>query len=209
VRAVTLSAMPESIREVVPGLFHWTARHPSIGIDVSSYFLSEDRVVLDPLEPPDGFGWFDGREPATVVLTTRHHLREAEAFADRFGAALRAPRPGLGDLPDRFEPYDYGEEIVGGIRAHKLIDAWPDDSALEIPQLRALAVADGVVEFGNGLQFVPDEYMGDDPEAEKEAFREAYAKLAEEVDFDHLLLAHGEPIVGDGREALRRFATSG
>jgi hypothetical protein len=30
--------------------------------------------------------------------------------------------------------------------------------------------------------------------------------LAAEVDFDHLLLDHGPPIVGDGRERLRAFA---
>jgi len=26
------------------------------------------------------------------------------------------------------------------------------------------------------------------------------------VEFDHLLFAHGTPILGDGREQLRRFA---
>jgi hypothetical protein len=38
--------------------------------------------------------------------------------------------------------------------------------------------------------------------------RQAYRRLAE-LDFDHLLLAHGEPFVGNGREALRAFAASG
>jgi hypothetical protein len=27
-----------------------------------------------------------------------------------------------------------------------------------------------------------------------------------DIEFDHLLFAHGEPLVGGGREALRRFA---
>jgi hypothetical protein len=46
----------------------------------------------------------------------------------------------------------------------------------------------------------------DAPEQTKEGLRAAYRALAEELDFEHLLLAHGEPFVGDGREALRAFA---
>ncbi len=44
----------------------------------------------------------------------------------------------------------------------------------------------------------------DDPERTKAALREAYGRIAE-LDFDTLLLAHGNPIVGGGREALRDF----
>jgi hypothetical protein len=46
--------------------------------------------------------------------------------------------------------------------------------------------------------------MGE-PERTKRGLREAYRRLAE-LDFDHLLLAHGEPFVGNGREVLRAFA---
>ena len=49
--------------------------------------------------------------------------------------------------------------------------------------------------------------MGDDPTAVKEGLFASYTRLAAELDFDHLLLAHGEPIAGTGREALRAFAT--
>jgi hypothetical protein len=44
-----------------------------------------------------------------------------------------------------------------------------------------------------------DFLLGDDPEAEKQCRR---------VDFDHLPLAHGKPIVGDGREQLRASAAA-
>jgi hypothetical protein len=52
--------------------------------------------------------------------------------------------------------------------------------------------------------FVPDAYM-DEPARTKEGLREAYRRLAR-LDFEHLLLAHGEPFAGDGREALAAFA---
>jgi hypothetical protein len=51
---------------------------------------------------------------------------------------------------------------------------------------------------------VPDDYM-DAPAQTKEGLRRAYRDLAA-LDFRHLLLAHGEPFVGDGREALAAFA---
>jgi len=47
----------------------------------------------------------------------------------------------------------------------------------------------------------------DDPQATKRGLREAYRRLLE-LDFDLLLLAHGEPVVDGGHEALRSFATA-
>jgi hypothetical protein len=50
--------------------------------------------------------------------------------------------------------------------------------------------------------------IGDDPEAVKAKIRE-HATALLEVDFDHLLFAHGDPVIGGGKEALRAFATAG
>jgi hypothetical protein len=55
------------------------------------------------------------------------------------------------------------------------------------------------------LGFVPDEHMGDDPVAVRRGLVTSYEHLATELEFDHLLLAHGRPMVDDGREALRAF----
>jgi hypothetical protein len=48
----------------------------------------------------------------------------------------------------------------------------------------------------------------DDPEDTKAALRATYARLAETLEFDNLLVAHGDPVVGGGREALRQFAAA-
>ena len=73
------------------------------------------------------------------------------------------------------------------------------------PRHRAVAIADGVTNY-DGLDFFSDSLLGEDPEAEKQRLRDGFARLVAAVDFDHLLLAHGPPIVGDGREQLSRFA---
>ena len=44
--------------EIAPGLWHWTARREPIGAEVSSYYLALERVILDPMIPPEGLGWF-------------------------------------------------------------------------------------------------------------------------------------------------------
>ena len=40
------------MKEVLPGIWHWTALNESIHKPVSSYYLAEERVVLDPMTPP-------------------------------------------------------------------------------------------------------------------------------------------------------------
>jgi hypothetical protein len=68
-------------------------------------------------------------------------------------------------------------------------------------------VADGAIRYGDDLSFVPDQYM-DDPEQDKAALKSGLGALAERLEFDVLLLAHGTPYPSGGREALRRFADS-
>jgi hypothetical protein len=201
--------VPESIHEVLPGILHWTARHPSAGIESGSHYLVQESILIDPIAPPEGLEWFDGREVSEIVLTNRHHTRSAFELQDRLGAPIRAPQTGMHELPaDRVQPYEFGDELRAGIRPHAISETWPDETALEIPGHRAVAIADGVINY-ESLGFFPDHLLGDDPEAEKQRLREGFARLAAEVDFDHLLLAHGKPIVGDARDRLSRWAASG
>jgi hypothetical protein len=198
--------MPEAIREVLPGVFHWTARHPSAGLDSGSHYLVEEGILIDPIAPVEGLDWFDGKQIGEILLTNRHHTRSAFDIQDRLGVTIRAPRTGMHELPaDRVEPYDFGDELSAGIRPHAISETWPDETALEIPAHRAVAIADGVINY-DGLGFFDDYLLGDDPEAEKQRLRAGFAALAAAVDFDHVLFAHGAPILGDGRERLARFA---
>jgi hypothetical protein len=71
------------------GIRHWTAPHPKIKIEVSSYWLPELKVLLDPLAVPG-----DVEQVDEIVLSNRHHKREAFKAAERFGAPVRVPRVG-------------------------------------------------------------------------------------------------------------------
>jgi len=197
--------MPEPIHDVLPGVMHWTARHPSARIESGSHYLVEEGILIDPIAPPEGLEWFAGRALNEILLTNRHHTRSAFDIQDRFGVTIRAPRTGMHDLPaDRVQPYDFGEELTAGIVPHAISATWPDETALEIPSHRAVAIADGVNNY-DGLAFFPDHLLGDDPEAEKRRLRDGFRKLAETVDFDHALFAHGVPLIDDARERLGEF----
>ena len=160
-------------------------------------------MLLDPLAVPEEV---EGVEQ--IVLSNRHHKRDAFEARERFGAVLRVPRAGLQDFADDdpVEPYDFGEPIAGGaITAYQVTELWPDDGALHIPSLDALAIADTVLESDGRLAFMPDFCFGDLP-AEQASIRDGLSRLAAELDFSHLLLAHGTPLVGEGRDRLREFA---
>jgi hypothetical protein len=198
------------MHEIVPGIWHWTSEHPKWGIVVHSYVLPEERVAIDPLASPEVLDRLAELGPPTdVLLTNRHHYRSSGELAKRFGATVRCAREGVHEFThgEVVHPFDFGDELPGGIVAHRVASICPDETALHVPARRALALADGAIraEPGASLAFVPDRFM-DDPDRTKAGLRDAYRSLAAELDFDHLLLAHGEPFVGDGREALAAFA---
>ncbi|HEV2999445.1 MAG TPA: hypothetical protein VGW75_01805 [Solirubrobacteraceae bacterium] len=200
--------MPEPIRELAPGILHWKARHPNLGADVSSYALTESRVLIDPIMPSEGLDWFEDKDlrPVAILLTNRHHWRSSGDFVARFGCTVHASRPGMHEFgPDRpVEPFDFGAVLHDGIVAHEVGVICPDETALEIPAAKALAVADGVIDYGR-LGFVPDNLL-DEPEHTKRGLYDRYERLADTVDFEHLLVAHGDPIVLNGRAELREWA---
>jgi hypothetical protein len=196
------------VNEIAPGLWHWTARHEHIHSTVSSYYLVASAVLIDPMIPADGLAWFeDHGSPEHVLLTNRHHDRHSWRLRDAFGCTVHCVRNGVYELEGRgpVEPFDFGDELPGGVRVHEVDAICPDETALYIPSHRALACADGVVRSSDSdqLRFVSDSLM-DDPVQTKEELRQAYRGLLD-LDFDLLLLAHGTPVVQDGKAALSAF----
>ncbi len=212
------------MKQILPGLWHWTRIHEKIRIPVHSYYFEDLRVLIDPTVPKERLDWFRGHgPPADVLLTNRHHYRHSAQFQEGFGVTVRCHRAGLHEFTRgaKVEPFDFGDELPGGILALEVGVLCPEETALLVPRSKpgrqssgkagrdgaALAFGDALIRGeGGALEFVPDQYMGDDPEDVKRGLKAVFRLLAEQP-FKHLLMAHGAPIVGDGRSALKRFAT--
>jgi hypothetical protein len=197
------------MNEIIPGVWHWTAFHEGIGLDVSSYFVERARALIDPMLPADGVEAFRGREPAVILLTNRHHYRHSEKFVEEFGCPVMCHEAGLHEFDGGppVEAFSFGDDVADGLLALEVGVLTPEETAFHIDAgPRALSFGDAILNTpDSGLQFVPDRYMGDDPDAEKEGLRESFQRLLAH-DFDALLIAHGAPLPGGGKAALQRFA---
>jgi hypothetical protein len=194
------------MEHIQPGLLHWTAYRDTIGADVHSYFHVASGTLVDPMLPPEGMDAL-GAEPRRIVLTNRHHYRDSE----RFGCPVLCHEAGLHEFSDgrEVQGFAFGEQLAEGVRALEVGVLTPEETALHLagPDGGALAFADCVIRGRHGeLGFVPDSLLGDDPQAIKDGLRAAFRRLCDEVEFDALLLAHGDPMAHTGRSALRTFA---
>jgi hypothetical protein len=194
------------MEEVVPGILHWKARHPKIGADVSSYLLTGSGTLLDPILPEgEGPGWI-GHDIERAILTVRHHVRSTPEL----GVPVFVHSSGAYDLESEdvdVRTYEAGDEPAPGVQVLPFGRICDDDAVLRI------ALGPGVLAFGDGLMsydglgFVPDQYIGDDPQAVKADIVEGLVPLLEE-DFDAMLFAHGEPVPSGGKQMLREFVDS-
>jgi hypothetical protein len=213
-------------REIRPGLFHWTAAHPKIKIEVSSYWLADAKTLLDPLLPPGGLDWLrEAGPPEHVILTNRHHWRHCSQIVDAFGCPVWCNELGLHELADesgrdQVRGFEAGVALAAGIESHEVGVLCPDETALRFDLAGGngcLAIADAVVRIGEGalgdgpLCFVPDELLTDEPaqvEPVKRGLREACRRLCD-LSWDTLLLAHGLPLLDGAKQQLRAFAEGG
>jgi hypothetical protein len=207
-----------AVNEIIPGVWHWLTPNQNIGgIPVSSYWLDEGGVFIDPLVPEDeGLEWFAARPvaPSAVVLCNRHHYRDSGVLHERFGCQVHVPATGLHEFTDGQPVVGYapGDELPGGLLAFEVGVLSPDDGGLYLESAEAIWLADTIVRSptdpSSPIGWVADGLMDDPPET-KRGLLAVFERVLEEFDFQHLMLAHGLPLVGNGRAKLEEFVSSG
>ena len=198
------------MKEALPGVWHWTTVHENWGIPVHSCFFPDvgGGVLIDPRMPAEGKEWFNSHgEPTHAILTNRHHYRHSGAFREAFGTTIHCHSAGMHEFTPggEVESYEHGDTLAGGVEALEVGVLCPEETALLIPVAGGvLALGDSVIVRGIELGFVPAEHMGDDPPAIKRGIRASLSRILSR-EFRHLVMAHGEPILEDGKERLRAF----
>jgi hypothetical protein len=99
------------VRELRPGLWHWTAPHPDWQPsswwprDVSSYALDDgSRLILfDPQSLPEALLALAAARDPVIVLTAPWHERDTRSLVERLGAPVYGPPPdSAADLMQKF-----------------------------------------------------------------------------------------------------------
>jgi len=199
------------MEEILPGVFHWTTFHGGIGDWVHSYLITatDPQILIDPRAPKEGLKIIArvGR-PRVILLTNRLHYRHSGRFARAFGAKIfahRAGRHAFGPRRHKVHLFEHGIQLPGGVLALKVGAICPEETAFYFKLHGGIiSLADALIRVRNRLQFVPDELMGEDPERVKRGLGQALGQLLS-LPFNHILLAHGDPILRKGKKELRNF----
>jgi hypothetical protein len=214
------------IDELTSDIWRWTAPHPEWHKadpwthEVASFAVAagEELVLVDPLAPPDAEPFWSeldrlmeraGTTRMTVMLTIHYHLRSAEEVSRRYGKRLGVSVYGHESLAGRvgrgvrFVAIEPGAELPAGARAFAIGSPRRREMPLLFPSARALAFGDAVVGVEGDLRVWQDLDGGRRRDWYEKRLLPTLRPLAE-LDFDHVLVTHGPPIVGHGREKLRR-----
>jgi glyoxylase-like metal-dependent hydrolase (beta-lactamase superfamily II) len=200
------------VNELRPGLWTWTAPHPSWTPDqggpegwdekVRSYaFDAGDSLVLfDPLVDASEVETLADGRPVVVILTCYWHRRSTAELVESLGAVVHAPATGMGELGLTAKPYELGDDLPGDVEPQP--GAYPTECTLWIRGHSALVSGDAFLGGGErafGLQ--PESWL--DEGTTSTDLRERLQPLLE-LPVELLLPTHGDPVEADAAETLRR-----
>jgi hypothetical protein len=181
------------IEDLGGGIWRWTLPHPEWGTTtqlVSSYAVHTGggTVLIDPL-----FHDAARYDPliegdVTVAITIPYHVRSAAEAVRRWNARV----VGHPDLARR--GLDVAE-TAPGVTLHPI----PGHKERIVEVAGALAFGDRVIGAEGGLRIWDQSHIGDAYRARLNGWLERLLEL----DFERVLTTHGEPVLRDGRAALR------
>jgi hypothetical protein len=213
--------MSHKPKRLAKGLWRWTARHPEwhpgeFGREVASFAVDAGgaALLIDPLLPPEPepvLELVDGLvgERLALLITLPYHVRSSEdlwrRYRDRADCVIWGHPACTKRLRSRggFREIELGVPLPGGVSALAISRPRHQETPFYVPSHRALVFGDAVVEVDGALRVWATDRV-DDRRARwhQERFNPTLEPLLE-LDFDRVLVTHGEPVLRDGREALR------
>jgi glyoxylase-like metal-dependent hydrolase (beta-lactamase superfamily II) len=195
------------VQELRPGLWRWTASHPEWnhaeqwGPEVGSVYaeLPDSVVVIDPLIPDDEEERFwsaldrDVERldlPVHVLLTVHWHERSVATVLDRYKATLWRPEE-KGQLP-------------AGVRAEIVKGSDWVEALFFLEPHRALISGDLLVGKDGGIELPVRWFPKGEQEWAETHLKPLLRERLQELPVELVVVSHGEPVLENGAEALRR-----
>jgi hypothetical protein len=207
--------------KLADGLWRWTARHPEwhpgeFGAQVASFALQtgDEAILIDPLLPPEPEPVLDLIEDIldkrlTILITVPYHVRSSEQIRGRFKSKTETTIWGHPACAKRlddtagFKELGPEDDLPAGITAHHIGKPRRHEMPLHLPSHKALAFGDAVAEVDGRLVVWATAKVDKKLERfHRERFNPTLEPLLE-LDFDRVLVTHGEPVMKDGRDELR------
>jgi hypothetical protein len=207
--------------KIANGLWRWTARHPEwhpgeFGREVACFALKagKDAILIDPLLPPGADPVLERIEGIlgdrlSILITIPYHVRSSEEIWRRFKGQTettiwghRACAKRLDDTSG-FKELTPDTDLPAGITAHAIGKPRRYEMPLHIPSHKALAVGDAIAAVdGRIVIWATSKVDGKVERFYRERFNPTLEPLLD-LDFDRVLVTHGEPVMEDGRKKLR------
>jgi hypothetical protein len=168
-------------------------------------------VLVDPLVPDEVWPRLDelaaGRASVAAMITVPFHARSSEEVLAQYGEKASvwghpATARRLGD-GSAVRPIEPGAALPGGAAAFAIGSPRRHEQPLWFPSHRALAFGDTVV----GVEGTLRVWEVVDTPKRTVWYRNRFVPTLEPLlglDPEHVLVTHGPPVVGGGREALAR-----
>jgi hypothetical protein len=204
-----------AVTEILSGLWRFEALHPEWteedgGEDgwestVAWWAVACTRglVLIDPLVVhwPELDALVENHGGCAAVLRTVHwHQRSIAEAAARYGSSVwaRPPPPTERAWPPFDRALRDGAEVPGDLLTFDVERA--DEIAVWLPAQAALVFGDAMLRRPSGeLRLCPESWL--QPEGGPTRLRERLAELAT-LPVEHVLVAHGPLVLGDGASAL-------
>jgi glyoxylase-like metal-dependent hydrolase (beta-lactamase superfamily II) len=198
------------VEEIRPGLWTWTAPHPSWtpeeggpdGWDEEvrsyAYDAGDVLVLVDPMSPPPEITEIAAGRPVSVLLTVHWHQRSSVDLAVGLGATIHAPAEKIDEVQAPALPYRMGDTLPGGIEPQP--GGYPEEATLWITSHRALVTGDVFLAGERGFRVQPDSWIAEG--LTPAGLRERLRPLVD-LPVELLLPTHGDPVVDRAHETLR------
>jgi glyoxylase-like metal-dependent hydrolase (beta-lactamase superfamily II) len=205
------------VDEIAPGIWRWTAAHPEWRPDVEwarevasfAFAVADTLVLVDPLVPEDAWPRLDElaaeRASVAALITVPYHVRSSEDLVERYGAkaSVWGHQAVARRLRDRsiLRPIEPGAALPAGAQAFAIGSPRRQEMPLWFPSHRALAFGDAVVGVDGTLRV----WEVADTDRRRAWYRERFVPSLEPLlalEIENVLVTHGPPVVGGGREAL-------